>query len=400
MPAVMETRLTLPRPHPGQQILAEQAERYNVVGCGRRWGKTVWGVDRCIKDMLKGAPAGWFAPSYKYVQEVWRDFNRHLNPIITQSNSTEKRIELSTGGSIEFWSLDRDEDAGRSRAYKVAVVDEAAKIPTLEPAWNEAIRATLADYSGTAWFLSTPKGKNFFEELFRRGEERDGWASWQMPTWTNPHIAGEEIEAMREDMPSRVFAQEVEAKFIEEAEGALWKRKLINNTRESDPPAMKRIVVAVDPAVTSNATSDETGIIVAGLGVDGEGYVLEDDSGKYSPDAWARRIVTLYRKHEADRVVAEVNNGGDFVESVLRTVDETLSYKEVRATRGKQVRAEPVAALYEQGRVHHKQEFDDLELQMTTWDPATDKQSPDRVDALVWALTELMLNNVEVDWKV
>jgi len=154
---------------------------------------------------------------------------------------------------------------------------------------------------------------------------------------------------------------------------------------------MQRIVVAIDPAVTSGESADETGIIVAGLGVDGFGYVLDDLTCRLSPEGWARRAVEAYHHYGADRIVAEVNNGGDLVESVLRTVDAKVSYKKVHASRGKRVRAEPIAALYEQRKVFHTKMFPELEDQMCNFVPDRVEGSPDRVDALVWALTELML---------
>jgi predicted phage terminase large subunit-like protein len=150
-----------------------------------------------------------------------------------------------------------------------------------------------------------------------------------------------------------------------------------------------RIVVAVDPAMTSGEHADETGIIVAGRGVDGCGYVLEDLTCRLSPEGWARRVVNAYREFEADRIVAEVNNGGDLVESVIRTIDRTVSYVKVHASRGKRVRAEPISSLYEQGKVFHVKMFPELEDQMCTFVPDDYDGSPDRLDALVWAMTDL-----------
>lgn len=155
-------------------------------------------------------------------------------------------------------------------------------------------------------------------------------------------------------------------------------------------PDLTRVVVAIDPAVSNSEESDETGIIVAGIGVDGRGYVLADRSCKMSPDGWARRAVQAYDDFAADLIVAEVNNGGDLVEQTIRTVRRSIPYRKVTASRGKQVRAQPVAALYEQGKVSHVEVFADLEEQLTTWTPE-DGTSPDRLDALVWALTELMV---------
>ena len=162
---------------------------------------------------------------------------------------------------------------------------------------------------------------------------------------------------------------------------------------------MRRVVVAIDPAVTANKNSDETGIIVVGLGMDNEAYVLDDLSGTYSPNEWGMRAVALYAKHKADRVVAEVNQGGDMVETILRGIDRNISYRSVHATKGKFTRAEPVAALYEQGRVHHVGVLPQLETQMVSWSPQQQK-SPDRIDALVWGVTDLMLTGSDTEFWV
>jgi hypothetical protein len=173
-------------------------------------------------------------------------------------------------------------------------------------------------------------------------------------------------------------------------EGGLFKWADINDHRVTQTPTLRRIVVAIDPAVTANADSDETGIIVAGLGEDGDGYILDDMTLSASPDAWARQAVAAYHKYKADRILAEVNNGGDMVEFTVRTVDANVSFAQVRASRGKIARAEPVAALYEQGKIHFVGTFGALEDEMLSMLPGM-ANSPDRVDAMVWALTELML---------
>jgi phage terminase large subunit-like protein len=152
-----------------------------------------------------------------------------------------------------------------------------------------------------------------------------------------------------------------------------------------------RIVIAVDPAVTSTSSSDEVGIVVCARSLDHTGYVLEDLSGRFSPERWARRVSDAYWDLQADRVVAEVNNGGDMVEAVLRMVDKEISYKAVHASRGKQTRAEPIVALYEKGRIFHTRPFPALEDELCNWDPTSGARSPSRLDALVWGFTELFL---------
>lgn len=186
--------------------------------------------------------------------------------------------------------------------------------------------------------------------------------------------------------------QELDAEMLDDAEGALWSRAMIEDARVGVvPESFKRIVVAVDPAGGSGRGNDETGIIAAGAGLDGHVYVLTDASGKFSPDGWARRAVDAYRMHKADRIVCEQNFGGAMVESTIRAVAPNVPIKMVHASRGKAVRAEPVVALYEQRKVHHIGNFPMLEDQLCQWEPNSGMPSPDRLDALVWAVTELAL---------
>ncbi len=194
----------------------------------------------------------------------------------------------------------------------------------------------------------------------------------------------------------REYPNTPEEAFMTEMPGALWTRQLLHDTRVSIAPVMQRIVVAIDPAASSNEQSDETGIMVCGRSADGHGYLLEDASGKYTPAEWARRAVALYHKYKADRVVAEVNNGGEMVEHTLRTVDPGVSYKAVHASKGKYARAEPIAALYEKKQIHHVGLFSKCEDQMCSWVPFGEHRSPDRIDASVWGFTELMLKPVGV----
>jgi phage terminase large subunit-like protein len=185
---------------------------------------------------------------------------------------------------------------------------------------------------------------------------------------------------------TRLGRQELNAELLLDVPGALWVRLMFEERRPA--PDLTRVVVAIDPAASSNEDSDETGIIVAGKGIDGDYYVLADRSCRLSPDGWARRAVAAFDEFQADRIVAEVNNGGEMVGAVVHTVRESIPYTAVHASRGKAIRAEPIAALYEQARVWHTGEFDELEDQLVTWTPDSG-DSPDRLDALVWALTEL-----------
>ncbi len=202
---------------------------------------------------------------------------------------------------------------------------------------------------------------------------------------------------------TRLGRQELSAEILDDAPGALWTRANIDQTRikPHEVPDLTRIVVAIDPAVTSNEDSDETGIIAAGIASNGHGYIIEDASDIYKPHEWASEAISLLNAKKGDRIIAEVNNGGEMVEGTLRAIDPNMPYRAVHASRGKVIRAEPISAFYEQKRIHHVGAFPRLEDQMcaftSDFDRKTSGYSPDRMDALVWALTDLMNSAPEVD---
>lgn len=218
-------RLPLPPLYDAQRQIKAEARRFNVLDIGRRAGKTYLGTHLALECAGQGHPVGWFAPSYKYLLEVWQFLSSTLQDYATKINATERRIELKNGGLIECWTLDGTDDPGRSRKYKLAIIDEAAIASNLKAAWEEAIRATLTDLIGGAWFLSTPKGLNFFYDLFQRGQDSDAypeWKSWQMPSSVNPFLPSSEIEAAERDLPAATFSQEYGAKFLQN-EGAVFR---------------------------------------------------------------------------------------------------------------------------------------------------------------------------------
>ena len=195
------------------------AKRFNVLMCGRRFGKTALGADLAISGALDGQTWGWFAPAYKYLEEAWRELVAVLAVVPGfQKNEQEHRLTLPTGGSIECWSMDSP-DPGRGRKYHGIIVDEAGLVERLAYVWHTALRPTLADYAGTAWFLGTPKGVGDFSALWRQGQGGDAdWASWRQPTSANPFIPASEIEAMRASMPETVFRQEILGEPVEDGE--------------------------------------------------------------------------------------------------------------------------------------------------------------------------------------
>lgn len=264
--------------------------------------------------------------------------------------------------------------------------EEMAANTQLKRAWDQAAFGLRLGAHPHSIASTTPRTTKDYRYL--RGMA--GVAMTHATLFDNPHNSPEWVAYMRRRYEgTRLGRQELSGVLIEDVEGALWTREMFEH-RVEKPPDLVRVVVAVDPAVTSGEDSDDTGIIVAGLGSDGDGYVLADRTCHLSPDEWAKRVVDAYGAFDADRVVAEVNNGGDMVGVVLKTQNDRLPYKKLHASRGKRTRAEPVAALYEQGRVHHVGGFADLEDECCSWVPG-DSDSPDRLDALVWAITDLML---------
>ncbi len=204
-------QITLPRLHSGQQKVIDEASRFNVLMCGRRFGKTTFGQWVATNAILHGMPVGWFSPTYKFSAEVWRDLKVLLKPILTTDNRIEGRMETITGGSLEIWSLD-NKDAGRGRKYGLIILDEAGVVKDLDQIWQMALRPTLTDLQGKAWFLGTPKGRGFFQRLFAQGQDggKDGWRSWRLPTLANPHMPKDEIESAKRELPPEIFAQEYE----------------------------------------------------------------------------------------------------------------------------------------------------------------------------------------------
>lgn len=299
-----------------------------------------------------------------------------------------KRLVVWPNGSQAMLFSADEPDRLRGLQHHWALADELAAWRRPE-AWDMLLMTMRLGENPRVGVATTPRPTKIIKTLLKdstvavtRGSTYDNEANLAKPF----------LEAiLRRYEGTRLGRQEIEAIILDDAPGALWKRDDIEQHRVIEMPSLTRIVVAIDPAVSSNEESAETGIIVAGVGTNGHGYVFDDVTVSGAPDVWAKAAVTAYHTHKGDRIIAEVNNGGDMIESTVRVIDARVSFKQVRASRGKQTRAEPVAALYEQGRVHHVGMFAELEDQMCQWIPGD--KSPDRMDALVWALTELMLED-------
>lgn len=268
-------QLVIPTLHPAQAQIKNEAKRFNVLNCGRRFGKDILGHELIIDTTLEAYPAAWFAPTYRMMLDTFRDLSNILRPIATKINASDHRIELVTRGLLDFWSLDVA-DAARGRKYKRAIINEAAMVPNLQDAWNMVIRPTLADYEGEAFFLSTPKGVNFFKTIYLWGKEREGeWVSWKHPTSDNPYIKPSEIEAMRQEMTERAFKQEILAEFLE-GQGAVFRnvRAVCTLLKPDEPDAHKghTFVVGVDWGKSNDYTRIRVGCRECKRVVDWDGF--------------------------------------------------------------------------------------------------------------------------------
>jgi len=378
----LEVEVRLPRLHPGQEQVLAETRRYNVLACGRRWGKTTLLVDLAVNAALDGKRVGWFAPTYALLEEAYGRMRRTLEGVITQAaQSPHPRLELYTGGAIEFWTLDDPYKAGRGRAYHLAIVDEAAFAKRLDVAWEESVGPTLTDYRGSAWFASTPKGKNYFFELWSRGQGDDpDWKSWRMPTSTNPHISAEELAARRRSMPELAWRQEYEAEFVD-AEGAVIRREWI---RVADPPERKALEVyqGVDLAISTREDADYTAVVTVGKDKEGRIWVLDAVRTRET----FHRVLELIKSQAArwqPRVIAieQVQYQAAVVQELLRTT--ALPVRGVRPDRDKLARAMPLIARYEQGLVYHAPALPKaFEEELTAFPLA---EHDDQVDALVYA---------------
>ncbi len=307
---------------------------------------------------------------------------------------TKRRLTWPNGSTAHTYSAEVPAQL-RGPQHHYAWCDEPAawtdarKGDVLDTAWNNLMLGLRLGQSPRCVATTTPKPV----ALIRTVLARPSTVVTRGSTYDNlDNLAPsfrEEVLAAYEG--TRIGRQELLGELLEDVEGALWTLALLDDNRVACAPEMRRIVVSIDPSGGSGPDSDEQGIIVAGLGVDDELYVLADRSCKLSPHGWASRAVGAWQEFSADRIIAEVNYGGAMVESTIRQVSKTVPVKVITASRGKVQRAEPVAAAYEQHRVHHVGAMPKLEDQLTTWTPA-DGTSPDRLDALVWAVTELTDN--------
>lgn len=388
-------------PHPAQEPFVNSTCKRNIIRAGRRGGKTVGIAIRAVNKFLEGKRVLYAAPTQEQIDRFWVEVTHALQPAIDNKTlyknetkhlievpNTERRLRAKTA-----WNA----DSLRGDYADELILDEWQLMN--EDAWRLVGAPMLLDNNGTVTFIYTPPSLHsrsaskaddpqHAAKLFKKAkaDTTGRWGVFHFSSMDNPFISAEAIDELAQDMTALAYRMEIEAQDVDEAPGALWTRAIIEEARVFDCPDFDRVVVGVDPSAT--ATGDEAGVITVAKGF-GHGYVLEDSSVQGSPTTWAQAAVDAYHNWRADRIVAEANNGGEMVRLTIATVDPTVPVKLVHASRGKRTRAEPIASLYEKARVHHVGNFEKLEDECCLWLQGDD--SPNRMDALVWGLTELNL---------
>ncbi len=370
-----------------------------LVLAGRGWGKTRTGVE-WVRSKMESGRFGRFAivaPTTSDARDVIVEGESGFLAVCPPwarpvYEPTKRRLTWPNGARATLYSAE-EPNRLRGPQHDGALADELAAWKYSE-SWDMLMFGLRSGPNPQVAITTTPRPTKLLKEIVKaKTTVITGGSTYENRANLAPQFFAR-IVAKYEG--TRLGRQELWAQLLEDNPYALWQLIQIDELRIDAAPDLVRVVVAVDPSATGGANADEAGIITAGLGADGHGYILGDDTLRASPHGWGSKAVLAYHTHNADRIVAETNNGGEMVELTIRTVDGAVSYKAVHASRGKRTRAEPVAALYEQGRVHHVGSFPQLEDEMTEWVPGD--ASPNRMDALVWALTELMLNKRKPKW--
>lgn len=342
--------------HPAQQAVEASPARFKVLANGRRWGKTLSSLEWLLfgegGSAIEGKPVGFFAPTYQLMLEVWKDAERTLRPVTRKANKTENRIELITGGVVDFWTL-QDDGAGRGRKYTRVVIDEAAHARYLKDTWEKAILPTLTDYSGSARIISTPAGRNYFWELYQHGRadnprRLEGWESFTFPTLANPHINPEEVEAMRRLLPERVFAQEYLAQFLEDG-GGVFRRvtDAIDSTLPTDPYKAQAepgaaYVIGVDWGRHNDFTVFTTIDAKAGA------VVAVDRFTDIDYAVQIQRLQALHQRFPKAPILAESNSmGGPLIEQLQRMRLPVRAFHTSAASKAQAIEA--IALAFESG---------------------------------------------------
>jgi hypothetical protein len=401
-----EYEIHLPEPHAKQREFIDSPAKRKIIRAGRRGGKTVGMGIFAVEKFLSGRRVLYAVPTSEQVDRFWTTITRALyEPIkagVFKKNETEHTIELPGTEQRIRAKTAWNADTLRGDYGDELIFDEWQLMN--EEAWGVVGAPMLLDNNGNATFIYTPPSihsrsaskatdPQHAAKLFKRAlADPRRWETFNFTSMDNPHLSREALDEITNDMTSLAYRMEILAEDVDEAPGALWKRDQIDKSRVLFAPVLDRVIVGVDPSATSGG--DEAGIITGGRRGD-DYYTLSDDSIQGSPLTWAKAAVTAYHKYKADHIVAEANNGGEMVSTTIAQVDPRVPVKLVHASRGKATRAEPISAIAEKGHDHHVGTFLALEDELCLW--IQGDNSPNRLDAKVWMMTELTGNSATFD---
>ena len=383
-----------------EQLLPPGAWRYWVIKAGRGWGKTRTGAETVREWAKRYRLVNLIGATADDARDIMIEGESGLLAICPAGErptyrKSDRQLVWPSGAKSLIFTAD-EPDRLRGKQHEKLWADELASWRYPKEAWDQAMLGLRLGDNPQVVVTTTPRPIQVLRDLLAdRLTVVTGGTTYEN---RENLAAGFWQEIIKRYEGTRLGRQELLAELLEDNPDALWKRAQIEQCRVLQAPELLRIVIAVDPEAVLAEGNAETGIVAAGYGKDKQYYVLDDLSLRASPHGWASRAIVGYHRYRADRIVGEVNQGGDMVEHTLRTVEAGVPYKAVRASRGKQARAEPIAALYEQGKVHHVGSFPALEDQLCQWTPGD--PSPDRLDALVWALTELSGQTGPAIWPI
>ena len=394
---MLNITLNRPKPHLKQREFMYSPAKHKMVRAGRRGGKTSGLANLAAERAARGGIVSYAAPTAKQTRTFWTELMKIYNPLVRRKLATarvapHRALELPTGGEVSAqtaWNV----DSLRGGRADLLILDEFQLMN--EDVWLGAAQPMLLDSDGDAVFLYTPasiydsevskaKNKHHASDLFREKEPDPDWELFTFTSWDNPYIPRSALHRRKAQMTEVHYLTEIMAQDATEDPKALWKRKDIRY--KSDKIEYDYVVVGVDP---SGSMRDETGIIVAGRKGDTCFVMYDGTLRRASPEAWGRQVAELYREYDANTIVAERNFGGEMVRRVIHIEDPAMPVKVIQASRSKYARAEPIARMYERAKIFHAEAFGELEDQMCQWVPNSKHKSPDRLDANVWALTEL-----------
>lgn len=304
------------------------------------------GLALCGHSDVEGMPIGWFSPTYKMLAEVWRNAVELFQPITIRKNATERRIEFNNGGLLEFWSLENP-DSARGRRYRRLIIDEAAMVPGLMDAWNFVMRPTLADLQGDAYFLSTPKGRNGFWQMWQYGQDPTmlEWASWQMPSTVNPYVPVSEFDAMRLTMPERIYAQEILAAFLDDA-GGVFRNVMAAATaiEQPEPRGNRTYIIGADWGKHNDFT------VFTVMDAQDRRMVAMDRFNQIDYTLQVGRLEALAKRYNATAIIAERNSMGEpLIEQLQRSGLPVMPFTTTNATKTQIIDA--LALAFERGEI-------------------------------------------------